>query len=90
MGELGELRNRVDRAVDRLSAANDTRRRHSQGLMTLLTDLEAKYEARNEEVDHCKQRIEALARENADLTSLVEKLVLIVVLACSPPVPLEH
>ena len=78
MGELGELRNRVDQAVDRLSAANDTRRRHSQGLMTLLTDLEVKYEARNEEVDHCKQRIEALARENADLTSLVEKLVLIV------------
>ncbi len=78
MGELGELRNKVDQAVERLSSAHHTRRRHSQGLMTLLTDLETKYEARAEEVEHCKQRIEALARENADLSGLVEKLVQIV------------
>ena len=78
MGELGELRNKVNQAVERLSSAYDTRRRQSQGLMTLLTDLESKYAARNEELEHSKQRIEALARENADLSDLVEKLVLIV------------
>ena len=78
MGELGELRNKVDQAVDRLSAAHEARRRQSQGLMTLLTDLETKFEARNEEVEHCRQRIEALTRENADLSSLVDKLVMIV------------
>ena len=61
MGELGELRNKVNQAVERLSSAHDTRRRQSQGLMTLLTDLESKYEARNEELEHSKQRIEALA-----------------------------
>ena len=78
MGELGDLRNKVDQAVDRLSTAHDTRRRQSQGLLTLLTDLETKFEARNEEVEHSKQRIEALARENTDLTGLLDKLVQIV------------
>ena len=78
MGELGELRNKVDQAVDRLSAAQEARRQQSQGLMTLLTDLETKFEARNKEVEHCRQRIEALTRENADLSSLVDKLVMIV------------
>ena len=75
MGELGELRNRVDQAVDRLSSAHEARQRQSHGLMTLLTDLEAKYEARSEELDHCKLRIEALTRENTDLAGLVDRLV---------------
>ena len=75
MGELGELRNRVDQAVDRLSTAHEARQRQSHGLMTLLTDLEAKYEARSEELDHCKLRIEALTRENTDLAGLVDRLV---------------
>ena len=78
MGELGELRNKVDQAVDSLSTAHETRRRQSHGLMTLLTDLETKFEARNEEVEHSKQRIEALARENADLSNLVDRLVQII------------
>jgi hypothetical protein len=78
VGDLGQIRNRVDQAVDRLSVANDTRRRQSQGLMTLLTDLESKYEARSEELEHSRRRIEALAHENTDLSDLVEKLVLIV------------
>ena len=51
MGELGELRSRVDQAVERLSTTNETRRRQSRGLMTLLTDLEGKYQARSEEVE---------------------------------------
>ena len=67
MGELGELRSRVDQAVDRLSTANDTRKRQSHGLMTLLTDLEGKYEARSEELEHCRQRIAAFGR-NGDLS----------------------
>ena len=33
MGELEELRNRVDKAVDRLSGANEVQRRQSQNLM---------------------------------------------------------
>jgi hypothetical protein len=78
VGELGELRSRVEQAVERLSAANDTRKRQSHGLMTLLTDLEAKYEARSEELDHCRQRIEALSTENVDLSGLIERLVVIV------------
>lgn len=78
MGELGELRNRVDEAVERLTAANDKRKRQSRGLMTLLTDLEAKYEARSEELAHCQKRIDALTRENADLSSLIDQLVRIV------------
>ncbi len=78
MGELGELRNRVDQAVDRLAVANDARRRQSQGLMTLMSDLEAKYEARDEELEHCRRRIEVLTRANDDLSGLVEKLVQIV------------
>ncbi len=64
MGELEELRNRVDQAVERLSAANDARRHQSQSLMTRLTDLE--------------EQNEALARENADLAGLVNRLVQIV------------
>ncbi len=78
MGELGELRNRVDRAVERLSTTNETRRHQSRGLMTLLTDLEGKYEARADELEHCKQRIDALTGDNADLSALVDKLVRIV------------
>ncbi len=64
MGELEELRNRVDQAVERLSAANDARHHQSQSLMTRLTDLEEKNEA--------------FTRENADLASLVNRLVQIV------------
>ena len=64
MGELEELRSRVDQAVERLSAANDARRHQSQGLMTRLTDL--------------AEKNEALTRENADLASLVTRLVQIV------------
>jgi hypothetical protein len=78
VGELGELRIKVDEAVNRLSEAHESRRRQSQGLMTLLSDLEAKFEARGEEVRHCQRRIEALTRENADLSNLVEQLVKIV------------
>ncbi len=78
MGELGELRNRVDQAVERLSTTNETRRRQSRGLMTLLTDLEGKYQARSEELEHSKRRIGALTRDNAELSSLVDKLVRIV------------
>lgn len=85
MGEVGELRNRVDRAVERLSAANDTRHRQNHGLTAMLSDLEAKFEARGEELDHCQQRIQALARENADLSGLIDKLVRIVDTTVSTP-----
>ncbi len=78
MGELGELRNRVDQAVDRLSAANDARHRQNHGLTAMLTDLEAKFEARGEELEHCERRIQALARENADLSGLIDTLIHIV------------
>ncbi len=64
MDELEELRNRVAQEIERLSAANDARRHQSQSLMTRLADLEEKNEA--------------LTRENADLTGLVNRLVQIV------------
>ena len=64
MGDLDELRNRVDKAAGRLSAVNDARRSQSQSLMTRLADLEEKNEA--------------LTRENADLAGRVKKLVQIV------------
>ncbi len=73
--ELAELRERVDQAIERLSTRQAARRRQSQGLMTRQTDLEAKYEARCEELDHCGRRIETLTRENADLMGLVDRLV---------------
>ncbi len=78
MGELGELRNRVDQAVERLSAANDTRHRQNHGLTAMLSDLEGKFEARGEELEHCERRIQALTRENADLSGLIDKLIHIV------------
>ena len=73
--ELAELRERVDQAIERLSTGQAARRRQSQGLMTRQTNLEAKYEARSEELDHYGRRIEALTRENADLMGLVDRLV---------------
>ncbi len=73
--ELAELRERVDHAIEKLSTGQAARRRQSQGLMTRQTDLEVKYEARCEELDHCGRRIEALTRENADLMGLVDRLV---------------
>ncbi len=73
--ELAELRERVDHAIEKLSTGQAARRRQSQGLMTRQTDLEAKYEARSEELDHCGRRIEALTRKNADLMGLVDRLV---------------
>ncbi len=66
MDELAELRERVDQAIETGHAA---RRRQRQ------TDLEPKYEAVSEELDHCGRRIEALTRENADLMGLVDRLV---------------
>ncbi len=66
MDELAQLRERVDQAIETGQAAQ---RRQQQ------TDLEAKYEARSEELDHCGRRIEALTRENADMMSLVDRLV---------------
>ncbi len=69
--ELAELRERVDQAIERLSTGQAARRR----LMTRQTDLEAKYEARSEELDHCGRRIEELTRENDDLMGLVDRLV---------------
>ncbi len=66
MAELAELRERVDQAIETGQMA---RRRQRQ------TDLEAKYEAVSEELDHCGRRIEALTRENADLMGLVDRLV---------------
>ncbi len=78
MDELAELRERVDQAIERLSTWQAARRRQSQGLMTRQTDLEAKFEARSEELDHCGRRIEAVTRENADLMGLVDRLVQIV------------
>jgi len=76
--ELAELRERVDQAIERLETWQVARRRQSQGLMTRQTDLEAKFEARSEELDHCGRRIEALTRENADLMGMVDRLVQIV------------
>lgn len=64
MGELEELSNRVDQAVQRLSAANQERRDQDQSLMAKLADLEEKNDA--------------LARENADLTMMVDRLVEII------------
>ncbi len=66
MDELAELRERVDQAIETGQAAQRLQRQ---------TDLEAKYEARSEELDQCGRRIEALTRENADLKSLVDRLV---------------
>ena len=43
--------------------------------MTRQTNLEAKYAARSQELDHYGRRIEALTRENADLMGLVDRLV---------------
>ncbi len=55
MGVLDDLRNRVDRAAERLSSSNDARRNQSKSLMTMLADLE--------------EKIEAFTRENADSSS---------------------
>ena len=51
MGELDELRNRMDKAAEALSSANDSRHSESQSLMARLTELE--------------EKIEAFTRENA-------------------------
>ena len=78
MIELDELCKRVDQRIERLSTGHAARRRQSQGLTIQQTDLAAKFEASVEELDHCKRRIESLARENAGLVALVEKFLQIV------------
>ena len=75
MGELEELRIRADRAISKLSSVQDARNRQSQDLMDRLTDVKAKYQTRNEELENWQQQIEALSCENTELEALANRLV---------------
>ena len=64
MAELGELRSRLDQAVEKLFNAQEARRLRNQRLMMVLTDFEAKNDA--------------LTRENTYLVGLIDRLILII------------
>ncbi len=78
MSEIDELRSRVEEAVDKLSSSYDARREQNQTLTQFLAELEQKFNARTEELEHCNQRIDALGRDNAELSQLIERLVLMI------------
>ena len=75
MSDLDILKGRIDRAVQQLSDVQATRRQSNDTLTGLLSDLEAKYRARDEELGYCSQRIVGLESDNRELFHLVEQLV---------------
>jgi ABC-type transporter Mla subunit MlaD len=76
--ETGDLKDRVETAIQQLAASHEQRREHNQSLTRMLANLETKYGARNEELRHCRARIRALNAANEQLVGLVERLVGIV------------
>ena len=64
MAEIGEFRDRVDHAIEKLSNVQEARRRRSQRLMLVLIDFETKNDA--------------LTQENAYLVDVVDRLVQVI------------
>lgn len=75
VSETAELKNRVENAIQRLTAGQEERRRSNQTLSQVLAGLEAKYNARGDELRQCHARIRELAESNERLAGLLERIV---------------
>lgn len=75
MPEFSELKSRVESAVEAMSAAQETRQQEKQSFLGLLSGLEEKFAARDQELEYCRQRIDELTAANGELSELISQLV---------------
>ena len=75
MSDIGELKRRLDSAVELLSTAQEARRNQHDKLAQLLADLEIKFDARHQELNYCRVRISDLEQANNHLADLLNTVI---------------
>lgn len=75
MSELSSLKTRVGDATGRLVAAHETRRAQNETLMRALGDLEARFQAQEEELGYYRGRLVPLEEAAMTLTALLDRLI---------------
>lgn len=78
MSDMEGLKTRVEQAVEQLSSVQNARHDQNQNLTSLLGGLEEKFTARTVELEYCNSQIAALTQDNAQLSELLERLVLLI------------
>jgi hypothetical protein len=74
MSDFDALRARVELAAETLASAEAERHRQNGGLVELLEQLEARFDAQRRELEYCKARVEPLEAVNEQLSGLMGRL----------------
>ena len=74
MEDFDTLRHRVEETAERLSSAQSERQEETHALIGMLSQLEEKYSAQEQQFSYYRNRLEPLEQANAQLTSLMENL----------------